>query len=388
MIGKSQQYYSNHHVFAAKCRGYFLPMQHPLAFRAQLLAWYDQHAAALPWRSSRDPYRIWLSEIMLQQTQIETVKPYYAAFTDAYPTVHDLAAAPLDDVLKLWEGLGYYSRARNLHKAAQTVAFQMDGTFPTTAEGLRQLPGIGPYTAGAVASIAYNEPAPVLDGNVIRVLTRLDDIDRNVSETAVKNELWALAASLVPADRPGDYNQALMELGQTICRPKNPLCADCPLQTHCAAFASGTQLQRPVKRKKAPTPHYDVAAGMVWNDAGQVLIAQRPLDGLLGGLWEFPGGKQEDGETLEACLKRELSEELAIEVEVGEVFTVVKHAFTHFKITLHAFTCTYVDTGTPPQTLGVRDYAWVMPDALDRYSFGKADRQVIAAMRRRKDMLL
>lgn len=363
-------------------------MPHPLAFRTQLLAWYDANAADLPWRSSKDPYRIWLSEIMLQQTQIETVKPYYAAFTNAYPTVQALAAAPLDDILKLWEGLGYYSRARNLHKAAQTVAFEMDGTFPATAEGLQHLPGIGRYTAGAVASIAYDEPTPVLDGNVIRVFTRLYDIDRDVSQTAVKNELWQMAEALVPAERPGDYNQALMELGQTVCRPKNPACAHCPVQDQCVAFANATQSERPVKRKKAPTPHYDVAAGMVWNDAGQVLIAQRPLDGLLGGLWEFPGGKQEDGETLEACLKRELREELAIEVEVGNLFAVVKHAFTHFKITLHAFTCTYVDAGTPPQTLGVRDYAWVTPDELDKYSFGKADKQIIAEMQRRKNMLL
>ncbi|MEM6281282.1 MAG: A/G-specific adenine glycosylase [Chloroflexota bacterium] len=362
-------------------------MDNPTTFTADLLAWYWQNAADLPWRSNRDPYRVWLSEVMLQQTQIETVKPYYAKFLAAYPTVHDLAAAPLDNVLKLWEGLGYYSRARNMHRAAQRVAHEMDGQFPQTAEGLQALPGVGRYTAGAVASIAYNEPAPVLDGNVIRVFTRLYDIADDVTQTATKNHLWQLAEDLVPDEHPGDYNQALMELGQTHCRPKNPNCGACPVQAQCAAFANGTQSERPVKRKKAPTPHYDVAAGMVWNEAGQVLIAQRPLDGLLGGLWEFPGGKQEPGETLPECLKRELREELAMEVDVGEVFAVVKHAFTHFKITLHAFTCTYVDTGTPPQAIGVKDFAWVTPDELAQYSFGKADRQVIEELNRRDGML-
>jgi A/G-specific adenine glycosylase len=325
---------------------------------------------------------------MLQQTQIDTVKPYYAAFLSAYPTVHDLAAAPLDDVLKLWEGLGYYSRARNLHKAAQMVSRQMGGQFPRTAEGLQELPGVGRYTSGAVASIAFDERAPVLDGNVIRVLARLYDISDDVKQTATKKRLCALAEDLLPAQHPGDYNQALMELGQAICRPKAPDCPACPVAAHCLARERGTQDERPVKAKRAPTPHYDVAAGMVWNDAGQVLIAQRPLDGLLGGLWEFPGGKQEDGEALPSCLKRELREELAIEVEVGELFVVVKHAFTHFKITLHAFTCTYVENGASPQALGVKDFAWVAPDELDAYSFGKADREVIAELKRREEMLL
>ncbi|MBZ0286544.1 MAG: 8-oxo-dGTP diphosphatase MutT, partial [Anaerolineae bacterium] len=291
----------------------------------------------------------------------------------------------LSDVLKLWEGLGYYSRARNLHQSAKAVVRDFGGRFPRTADGLQALPGIGRYTAGAIASIAFGETAPVLDGNVIRVFTRLIDLPDDVTLPAVKERLWKLAAEWLPDERPGDYNQALMELGRTICKPRSPLCGVCPIQAHCMAYAHETQAQRPVKKAKTATPHYDVAAGIIWNPNGQLLIAQRPLDGLLGGLWEFPGGKLEADETLPECLKRELREELAIEVEVGDLFTVVQHGFTHFKITLHAFTCQYVSG--EPQAIGVRDWAWVTPDQLDRYSFGKADREVIRAMNERKNML-
>jgi A/G-specific adenine glycosylase len=356
-------------------------------FVNKLLSWYDRAAADLPWRRTNDPYFIWLSEIMLQQTQVDTVMPYFERFTSAFPTVYALAEAPLGDVLKLWEGLGYYSRARNLHRAAQIITNDFGGVFPSTADGLQQLPGIGRYTAGAIASIAFGQPAPVLDGNVIRVFARLTDLNADVTQNAIKDQLWQLAETWMSHERPGDYNQALMELGRTVCKPRNPQCGECPVQEFCAAFAHGTQQLRPVKSKKAPTPHYDVAAGIIWNDAGQVLIAQRPLDGLLGGLWEFPGGKIEPGETLPECLKRELWEELAIEVEVGDLFTVVHHGFTHFRITLHAFTCRYIDRGTPPQKTGVHDWAWVTLEQLSAYSFGKADREVISALKARSGML-
>ncbi len=367
----------------------FMPANMPAEFAADLLHWYDQHAAPLPWRASRDPYRIWLSEIMLQQTQVETVKAYYTRFLEAYPQVERLATAPLSAVLKLWEGLGYYSRARNLHKTAQLVVERYGGRFPDTAAGLRELPGIGRYTAGAIASIAYGAVTPVLDGNVMRIFARLTDLPDDITQPAVLAHLWALAEAWVPPERPGDYNQALMELGRTVCKPRKPLCAACPLRAHCRACAAGTQTQRPVKAKKAATPHYDVTAGIIRGADGRILIAQRPPEGLLGGLWEFPGGKQEPGETLPECLRRELREELAIEVDVGALFVVVKHAFTHFKITLHTFVCQH--TGGEPQRLGVHDFAWVNEADLlaqTHYSFGKADREVLAALRARREMLL
>jgi A/G-specific adenine glycosylase len=226
---------------------------------------------------------------------------------------------------------------------------------------------------------------PVLDGNVIRVFARLTDLPDDVTQPAVQSKLWKLAGEWLPSQRPGDYNQALMELGRTICKPRNPLCHLCQIQVFCLAFERGTQAERPVKKKKAPTPHIDVAAGIIWNGSGQLLIAQRQPGGLLGSLWEFPGGKLEAGETLQQCLIRELREELAIEVEVGELYVVVRHGFTHFKMTMHAFTCRHI--GGEPQKLDVQDWAWVTLDQLDSYAFGKADRQIIAALKSRQNML-
>lgn len=350
------------------------------AIVAHLLAWWDRGHADLPWRRSRDPYAIWIAEVMLQQTQIATVIPYYARWMVRFPTVHALASAPLADVLKQWEGLGYYSRARHLHTAAQTVVAEYNGRLPETVAELRRLKGIGPYTAGAIASIAFGRPAPILDGNVTRVLSRLFDLSDDVTQTATKKELWQLAAALVPPERPGDFNQALMELGQTICITGAPLCHECPLAAHCLARARGTQLERPVRPPRPNTPHYDVVAGVIWREDGRFLIAQRPLMGLLGGLWEFPGGKQEQGETLAEALEREIAEELAIAIDVGAPLTTVRHAYTHFRITLHAFHARYA--GGQPRHVGVADHAWVTLDDLEPYAFAVTDRKIIAVLER------
>ncbi|MBX7251062.1 MAG: A/G-specific adenine glycosylase, partial [Candidatus Promineofilum sp.] len=212
-----------------------------------LLSWWDANRADLPWRRTQDPYAIWIAEVMLQQTQIAAVVPYYERWLARFPTVAALAAAPLDDVLKQWEGLGYYSRARHLHAAAQRIVADHGGRLPDTLEELLRLPGVGRYTAGAVASIAYGVRAPVLDGNVIRVLSRLFDVAEDVTRPETRARLWALAEALVPAERPGDYNQALMELGQVICVPQRPRCLLCPLRDDCLARQRGTQLERPVR---------------------------------------------------------------------------------------------------------------------------------------------
>lgn len=363
----------------------------PPEFRDALLSWFRAVRADLPWRRAPSPYQVWLSEVMLQQTQVETVIPYFESFVQAFPNISALAASPLSDVLKAWEGLGYYSRARNLHKAAGIIVAEHGGQLPSAIDELRKLPGIGPYTAGAIASIAFNQPAPIVDANVARIITRLLDLDADVTMGATMKQLWSIAADWLPREGAGEYNQALMELGQRVCKARNPLCKSCPLQGYCRAYAAGTVAARPVRKSRAPKPHYDVAAGLIRDEEGRLLIARRPLDGLLGGLWEFPGGKREKGESLAECLRRELREELAIEVAVGERFATVKHGFTHFKITLHAFECRYLGALPPydePQAIGAMDWQWAREERLSQFSFGKADRLVIAALQSRPERLL
>jgi A/G-specific adenine glycosylase len=353
----------------------------PEEVRAPLLAWYHHNQRDLPWRGESSPYRIWVSEVMLQQTQVATVIPYYHRFLARFPNLADLAAAPLEDVLKLWEGLGYYARARNMHKAAVEIVEKHRGKLPQTFSELKKLPGFGDYTAGAVASIAFGEAVPAIDGNVKRVLARLFAIDEDITRGKAARRLKEIAVALVDPHAPGDWTQALMELGATVCTPKNPQCATCPLNQLCQALLRGLEHQLPVKPPKKTVPHYDVTAAVIWRD-DKVLIAQRPLEGMLGGLWEFPGGKQEDDETLTQCLQREIAEELGIEIEVGQLITIVKHAYTHFKITLYAFECRLVRGN--PQLLGVADWRWVSLDEIDTFAFPRTDLQIIDVLKNKK----
>jgi A/G-specific adenine glycosylase len=341
--------------------------------QSRLLRWYGRHGRTLPWRGTRDPYRVWVSEIMLQQTRVETAIPYYQRWLKRFPTVKALAAASLGDVLAVWEGLGYYSRARNLHAAAQAVMSEHGGRLPRTVDELRGLPGVGRYTAGAIASIAFGADAAVLDGNVKRVLARVFNVRQKVNSTTGEAKLWKLAESLIPAGQAGDFNQALMDLGATVCLPKAPDCPACPLLGLCEAQRLGVQEQRPMMRQRPASPHHTVTAGIV-RRRGKVLIAQRPADKLLGGLWEFPGGKREPGESLPDCLRRELREELAIEVSVSRPVLTLRHAYTHFKITLYVFECEW-ESGRP-KALGVAAYKWVTPAELGSYAMGKTDRQI------------
>jgi len=346
---------------------------YPNDFATRLLEWYAAQARDLPWRHSRDPYAIWVAEIMLQQTQVETAIPYFERFMARFPTVQALAAASLDDVLKAWEGLGYYARARNLHAAARRVVAEYGGRIPADAEALAQLPGIGRYTAGAILSIAFNRDTPALDGNVRRVLCRVLHIIEDPRKPRVERRLWHLAAQLVPPGRAGDYNQALMDLGATICTPRAPLCSICPVADLCQARRLGDQESLPVKAPRRALPHYDVTAGVIWRD-GRVLLAQRLPDRLLGGLWEFPGGKREPGEALEECLRREVREELGIEIEVGALLMTLVHAYTHFRITLHVFTCRH--TGGEAQALDVAAWRWVALDELAHFPMAVTDQQI------------
>jgi len=346
--------------------------------RRRLLEWFYQNKRDLPWRGETDPYRIWISEVMLQQTQVATVIPYYHRFLQRFPTVAALAAAPLKEVLKAWEGLGYYARARNLHKAAGEIIENWGGRFPKNYADLRQLPGFGDYTAGAVASIAFGRAVPAVDSNARRVLARLFAVEEDVTRGQAARRLKEIAAALVDPHTPGDWTEALIELGATVCVPKSPKCLLCPLREFCRARQRGIEQQLPVKPAKKALPHYDVTAAVICQN-GKLLIAQRPPDGMLGGLWEFPGGKQEEGETLAQCLRREIEEELGITVKVGRPVTTVKHSYTHFKITLYAFYCRLV-AGTP-QPLHVADWRWVTLDEIDTFPFPRTDLQIIEALR-------
>jgi A/G-specific adenine glycosylase len=355
--------------------------------QSRILDWYRQHRREMPWRGEVDPYKIWVSEVMLQQTQVTTVIPYYERFLARFPTVEALAEASLAEVLKLWEGLGYYARGRNLHKAAREIVEKYDGRLPDNYDGLRQLPGFGAYTAGAVASIAFGEAVAAVDGNVKRVISRLFAIEDDITSKAGLAQINQHAAELArTADVPADWTQALMELGATLCTPTRPRCLLCPAGNGlCQAQVQGLAEVIPVKPKRKQVPHYEVAAGIIYQDETRerFLIAQRPLDGMLGGLWEFPGGKQEAGESLPECLRREIQEELGMDIEVAEQVTTVQHGFTHFSITLHAFAALWQKG--EPQSIGVVDWAWVTLADLDQYAFAKTDRQIIKVLRQQAE---
>jgi A/G-specific adenine glycosylase len=297
---------------------------------------------------------------------------------EQFPTIEALATADLDAVLKLWEGLGYYARARNLHAAACEVVQHSGGCVPATWDKLLRLPGVGQYTAGAIASIAFGERRPAVDGNVRRVLSRLYAIQEPIDEGRTRRRLRELASQLVPEDRSGEFNQALMDLGATICTPHNPACQLCPLDQVCSAHASGLQNTLPKRTPRKSIPHYNATAGVIWNSHERVLIAQRPHGGLLGGLWTFPGGRQKSGEDLEACLRRSIDETLGIEVRVGEPIVAVDHAYTHFRVTVYAFYCRH--ESREPQALGYSNWQWVDLNELERFALPKVHHEVLRAL--------
>lgn len=356
-------------------------------FRSRLLRWYDGNKRALPWRDSDDPYQVWVSEIMLQQTRVDQMGPYFERFIRRFPSVHELADASETDVLKAWEGLGYYSRARNLHRAARSLVAECAGYLPRAHDALLRLPGIGAYTAAAISSIAFDAPHPVLDGNVTRVLCRLLLVTEEPRTSAAKTALMAAGERLLARQRPGDFNQALMELGSRVCKPTNPDCDRCPVASFCRARTElDDPAQLPTKSLVKKRPHYEVTAGMIWKPGGWLLITQRPADGMLGGMWEFPGGKQERGESLASCLLREIREELGFDITVGEHLAQVDHAYSHFSITLHAFEAHYLSG--QPRALECADLKWIRPSQLMDYPMPRADRRILECLTRNRDQEL
>ena len=354
------------------------------AIRKKLLDWYAVEARDLPWRQTEDPYAIWVSEVLLQQTRVETVLSHYERFLERFPTIESLATASLDDVLKAWEGFGYYRRARNLHRAAKIVMEEHDSRLPASARELRDLPGIGPYTAGAIASIAFGLDEPVLDGNVVRVLSRLYCVSGDPTRAATRSQLLREAQLLASCGKASAINQGLMDLGARICLPRSPRCHECPIASHCDAHHTGREVLFPKRRARKAVPHIDVVCGIVWDNRpfsprAKHLIAKRNEDDMLGGLWEFPGGRVEEGESREEALIRELREELAIDVDVIGPFMHLDHAYTHFRITLYVYHCRH--TSGEPQAIECADWTWARPNELESYAFPTADRRILDALR-------
>ena len=353
-----------------------------------LLAWWELHGrrdpALKPWMFTKtghwpqpqddlNPFECWIAEVMLQQTQLAVVLPYWRRWMAAFPTVEALADASLEQVRLQWQGLGYYSRARRLHEAAQTLAA---GPWPRDLESWVALPGIGRTTAGGILSSAFNAPLPILDGNVRRVLARLKGHERPPARDAAL--FWQWSEALLDPHRSRDLNQALMDLGATVCTPRTPDCGGCPWRGDCAAYAAGDPCRWPVTDAPKTLPFQVIGVGVVLNAAGEVLIDQRLEEGLLGGMWEFPGGKQEPDETIDACIVRELREELAIDVVVEDHLITVDHAYSHKKLRFVVHLCTWLSGD--PQPLASQQVRWVQPQSLGDYAFPAANARIIEAL--------
>jgi A/G-specific adenine glycosylase len=342
--------------------------------RGTLLRWYRREKRDLPWRRTRDPYRVWISEAMLQQTRVETVIPYYERFLERFPDVGALARAGMDDVLGAWQGLGYYSRARNLKRSAEQVVERFGGALPDTAEALRELPGVGRYTAGAVASIAFDRPEAIVDGNVARVLSRIHGLRDDPRSPRGQARLWEEAERLVRGRAPGDLNQALMELGATVCTPRAPACPRCPVRRLCTARESGDPESLPVAGKK--TRVRDVAAAAAWVErGGRTLAVRRPEGGLLGGLWDLPGGELGPRERPAAGLRRALRERVGLEIEAVERLGAVEHVFTHRRLRLHVYRCRAA--GGRVRLDGFDAHRWLPPAALRELPCAKLTRKAL-----------
>lgn len=344
------------------------------AIREALGTWYRKHQRQLPWRETQDPYRIWISEVMLQQTQVKTVIPYYERFMTAFPDINHLADADSQAVLKLWEGLGYYRRAHHLMDAARKIVREHGGRLPAQREAFRALPGVGDYIANAVMSIAFNQPWAVVDGNVKRVLARMFRLEDPVNQSSAHPGFQALADRLLNRTHASVHNQALMELGALICTPRNPACGPCPLAAHCRANLEGVVERYPVRVKKSAVPEHAMVACVVYKK-GKILLVRRPDNGLLGGLWEFPGGRLRTNKNTPQACQRAVLDRVGLKVAVGEPITRVKHAYTHFKITLEVFTCRWksgrVDLDGPVA------FRWVPPHDLQQYPLPGAMKKVL-----------
>ncbi len=354
------------------------------ALGTTLLAWYMKNRRDLPWRKTRDPYKIWVSEIMLQQTQVQTVLGYYDRWMRKFPTVKALARASQEQVLKAWQGLGYYRRAKNLHNAAKEIAAKHNGVFPKTLEEIRALPGIGPYTAGAIVSIAFNKPVCALDVNVLRVGCRVLGLQEDPAKAWVREAVANEAQRWIPKQKARWFNQALMELGALICVPSAPRCSLCPIREFCLAYQKGLQKKIPPRQISEKRIKISVVAGILRDPKGRVLIQKRPQDGLMGNLWEFPGGKVEPRESLEQALSREWQEELGVLVKPLRCVMNIAHAYTKFDVDLHVLECSLA-SGCP-KALWAQEIRWVPVARLDDYAYPSANVKIVRWLKSKKSL--
>jgi A/G-specific adenine glycosylase len=344
--------------------------------RARLLNWFELNQRKLPWRVHYKPYEVWISEIMLQQTQVKTMVPYYHRWMGRFAHIRAVAQAPEEDLLKHWEGLGYYSRARNIHRAAKVLLMDYGAEFPRDCQLLRRLPGIGRYTAGAIMSIAFNADCPVVDGNIARVFSRIFDVASPIRDKQTEEALWNIAEGVLAKGKARSFNQALMDLGALICTPKNPSCSRCPMKVHCQALQTGVVNQRPLARMAKDTVPIHTSVGILGHK-GKIFIQKRPPSGLMPHLWEFPGGKIQQEETPEDALVREFREELELNICALRKVALIRHNYTTFRVTLHAFSCQLEDALQQPVLHSAVDGRWVTPKELDLYAFPAANRKLI-----------
>ena len=340
-----------------------------IAIAQKLLLWYSKNKRLLPFRKTNDPYKIWLSEVMLQQTKVKTAIPYYMRWLKHYPTLQSAADERIDNLLKQWEGLGYYHRCRNFHKALKIVVTNYKGKIPSSFDHFIDLPGVGDYTAGAVLSIAFNKPIPAIDGNVKRVMSRILGI-KNLT-IYNKRRIIKTINKLIPKDNPGDFNQALMELGALICTPQKPNCTKCPITRYCNAYKLTNPEVYPFPKKTREIPHYIIVTGVIWRDT-KFYIQKRDENSMLGGLWEFPGGKVKNNESLERALKREIEEECGIIPIIKNKIGSVDHSYSHFSISLHCFHCI---EGKEKIQLS-KNMSWITSREISLYPFPKANHKL------------
>jgi len=344
----------------------------------KVLDWYYHKNYNFPWRNIRDPYSIWLSEVMLQQTRVSTVLPYYKRWLSALPDIMSVSKTDIDIILKLWEGLGYYSRARNFHKACQIIMRKYDGNIPEIPFEFLKLPGVGPYISSAVMSIAFNLPLPAIDGNAVRVISRLYSI--NLAYPKSKKQIFSFLSQLINHNNPGDFSQAVMDLGREICTASNPSCHICPIYNYCNAYVSNSVNKYPIRLKKKIKPHFNVAVGVIWW-GNKILVSKRRESGLLAGLWEFPGGKIKTGETSKDCVFRKVREELGVLVKPVSFIKQVKHSYTHLSISIDAYHCHFMEGS--PRAIGCAEWRWILPENIDALVFPASCHRLFESIKKR-----